>query len=106
MAKMVIHQYTAEGVVAKTEKLVSCDDEIDYSNIIAEIRDDLNALPGIIDWYVVTYDDDGNEINRTTMDDGENVQFFYLLTNEGYKFNSQIRDNMDVIVHRLYRNIS
>ena len=55
-------------------------------------------------WEVQLWDE-GKVIETWSLDDSDPGQHFYLLTYEGYGWNSQIRDNLDVIAHRIYKRV-
>ena len=59
-----------------------------------------------LNWEIELCDDNGSVEKAWEHEDLDQRPIFYMLTQEGYAWNSEIREQMDIHTYKLYRRAS
>jgi hypothetical protein len=102
--ELIINVQRTDGSVEVRHHAIKLDlglDDPEIGSIVSDWSEKL-CCERWLNWEIELTDEHGSVHETWALDDTQSAPLFYMLTNEGYRWNSEIREGMDIYAKKLY----
>ena len=102
--QLVINVLNLNGIVEKNHHIIRLKNIEDVAEVEVLAQEWANRLNSErwLNWEIELVDERNMVQHTWDMDSNDSRPIFYMLTQEGYAWNSEVRDNIDIIAKRIY----